>query len=212
VLVLDLEEIRVGGQNHRMASTTRTLLVLAGAIGGAVAVLTACITDYQKGLDDPSYGDPNALAGQRQPGPSSENVGGEGGASGGVSSVVCVANGETLIDGGACDVSFLTDVLGAFGRSNCASTPSCHQGVSPANLPRIEPSDGPGMWAEFAGFKMSDGKPYINPCSTDKAAAGIACNLYETGGCGVHMPQGGQMPPEDIELIDRWLECGSPNN
>jgi hypothetical protein len=212
--VLDLEEIRAGGQNHRMASTTRALLVLAAAIGGAVAVLTACITDYQKGLDDPNYGDPNALAGQRQPGPSSESVGGgEGGASsGGVSNVVCVANGETLIDGGACDVSFLTDVLGAFGRSNCTSGSGCHQGANPAGLPRIETSDGPGTWAEFAAFKLSDGKPYINPCSTDKTAAGMACNLAAENGCGVHMPIGGQLPPEDIAIVERWLECGSPNN
>ena len=196
----------------------RRRFILASAIVTASAALLAlaCTTEYQKGVDDPNFGGPNALAGEKQPGPSSEvtPTAGEGGTAGNGSDIVCVATGGTIVDAGACAVSFERDVLPALGRSTCAQT-SCHGGASPPSPPRIEPGDPRGMWTEFAGFKMNTGGvPYINPCSTDKTKSGLACNLYATGACGVKMPLGGapQMPQEDIDKIDQWLECGSPNN
>ena len=183
----------------------------------------ACTTDYQKGADDVAYGAPNALAGQRQPGSSTDQTtgagsssGGEGGttSSSGGGDIACVkAGGKLLGDAGPCTVTFKTDVLGALGKSSPAcSLPSCHGGNSPPNLPRIDPGDPGAMYTEFAAFKLSNGKPYINPCSIDPAAATIECNLQATGGCGAHMPQGGQLDPADIAKIDTWLKCGSPNN
>ena len=71
------------------------------------------------------------------------------------------------------------------------------------------------MYPLFAGFKMNTGGlAYINPCSTDKTKSGIACNLYAAGNCGVKMPLGGQpqVAQADIDKIDQWLQCGSPNN
>jgi hypothetical protein len=195
-------------------------MILASVVAASASALfaSACMTDYQKGLDDPRYGQPNALAGGSQPGPSSDIkvTGGEGGASSssGGSNILCVGNGGTLLDGGACAVSFANDVLPAFGQSTCTQT-SCHGGATPPSPPRIEPSEPQAMWTLFAGFKMNTGSlPYINPCSTDKTQSGIACNLYATGTCGVKMPLGGtpQMPQADIDKIDQWLECGSPNN
>lgn len=196
-----------------MRPTTRLgLAAFAMTAPLVLAAFAACTTDYQKGLDDPRYGPPNALAGQRQPGPSSENAADGGGAGGGnTDQPVCVANGGTLLDGGPCTVSFANDVLPAFGRSTCA-TPGCHGGVTPANLPRVEPSEAPAMWTEFAGFTLSDGKPYINPCSKDKTQSAIGCNLYANGACGVHMPIGGQLDQADIDKIEQWVECGAPNN
>src|SRR5690349_19372330 len=82
------------------------------AASGVVLVTAACTTDYQKGLDDPNFGAPNALAGQKQPGASSEVAttasgdGGGGGGSSGSSPIVCVSTGGTLLDGGPCAVSF----------------------------------------------------------------------------------------------------------
>jgi hypothetical protein len=195
----------------------RFILPSAVACASTALLALACITDYQKGVDDPDFGAPNALAGQKQPGSSTDvaPVGADGGGGSTTSvNVVCVTSGGTLLEAGApCAVSFEKDVLPALGRSTCAQT-ACHGGASPPTPPRIEPGDPKGMWDEFAGFKMNGGMPYINPCSTDKTKAGLACNLYATGACGVKMPSGGQpqMPQEDIDKIDAWLECGSPNN
>ena len=71
------------------------------------------------------------------------------------------------------------------------------------------------MYQLFSSYKMNAGNlPYINPCSTDKTKSGIACNLYATGYCGVQMPLGGTpaTPQADIDKIEQWLACGSPNN
>ncbi len=197
----------------------RTMLALGLALATGALAVVACTTDYQKGLEDPNFGAPNALAGQKQPGSSTDlaPVGADGGGGGGggtASNIVCVTTGGTIVDGGACAVSFAKDVLPALGNSTCTQT-SCHGGATPPSPPRIEPSDPSGMWTEFASFKMNTGGlPYINPCSTDKTKSGIACNLYATGACGVKMPLGGtpQVAQADIDKIEQWLACGSPNN
>lgn len=199
------------GLHRRLLHLTLVSSVAAGALA------LACTTDYQKGLDDPNFGAPNALAGQKQPGSSTDvaPVGAEGGGGGaGGANIVCVSTGGALLDGGPCAVSFSKDVLPILGNSTCTQT-SCHGGATPPTPPRIEPSDPAAMWAEFAGFKMNTGGlPYINPCSTDKTKSGLACNLYAQGACGVQMPLGGtpQTPEADIQKIEQWLECGSPNN
>jgi hypothetical protein len=194
-------------------------VALASAVIASCAALIAmaCTTDYQLGKDDPNFGDPNALAGQKQPGATTEVAtvpGAEGGTSGGGSTIVCVAAGGTVIDGGPCAVSFKNDILPIFGRSTCVQT-SCHGGATPPSPPRIEPSDAPAMWQLFASFKMNTGNlAYINPCDKDKTKAGMACNLYAVGACGVPMPLGGTpaTPQADIDKIEQWLGCGSPNN
>ena len=199
----------------------RTLLGAVGLAGALAAVGLACTTDYQKGADDPNFGAPNALAGQKQPGTTSDYTGGAGGGDGGGSSSgggaqpACVAAGGTLIaDAGPCTVSFKTDVLGILGNSSpsCASSSSCHGGQNPSNQPKIDPGDPSGTYKEFLAFKLSTGgTPYINPCSTDETKAAIACNLEATA-CGSHMPIGGQVATDQIQKIKDWLKCGSPNN
>jgi hypothetical protein len=199
-------------QNHlvkrRAAHVAAALAIVSG---GAVAILVACTTDYQMGLEDPRFGAPNALAGQKQPGPSSDNAVGEGGTVGG-SGPACVTAGGKVLDGGACTVSFRTDILAAFGAANCQTAGTCHGGATPPNQPRIDPGDGPGMWNEFAAFKLSNGKPYINPCSQDPAQASIACNVNATTPCGAVMPPGVGLPADVVTKIETWLKCGSPNN
>ena len=185
------------------------LCLCAASVG---LLFAACTTDYQLGLEDPNYGNANALAGQRQPGPTSEVVtdGGGGGGGGGASTPECVKRGETLVDGGACAVSFKT-ILAAFKAANC-QTASCHGTATPPNEPRIDPDDPTGMWEEFAGFKLSNGTDYINPCSTDPAKSTIGCNVNAATPCGAVMPPGVGLPGNVVADIETWLKCGAPNN
>lgn len=196
-------------------------LSCAVTVALGAAFLGACTTDYQKGLDDPNYGPPNALENTQRPGGSTDFVSGDGGTPitpGSGPSVLCVKNGGTLVAGGgdggaACAVSFKTDILAILGTAGCAASSDCHGGANPKYQPRIEPSDPSITWPLLAGFQLSDGKPYINPCATDKAQSGLACNLAATGTCGTKMPLGGaQVSAADITKIETWLACGSPNN
>lgn len=183
-----------------------------GAFVMLTAWLAACVTDYQKGLDDPNYGGPNALAGKEPPGPTlatSESDAASG-------SPLCVrAGGQLVADAGACDVSFSKDVLGAFSRATPTCTqPVCHGGPTPLNQPRVDTADGPGTWARFTQFQLDD-KFYVNPCATDPTASGMLCNLLsadDPGACGVHMPQSGQLAADDLAIVEKWLKCGAPNN
>lgn len=195
----------------------RPSMIASACLTGGILLVGACTTDYQQGKGDPSFGGPNALAGQRPPGATTDitDDGGAGASSGVVGGTPkCVTAGGKLAAAGTCAVSFKTDILGAFGLANCA-TANCHGGATPRNVPRIEPSDGPGMWQEFQAFTISTGKPYINPCSVDGTTSTIGCNLIaegQAGLCGVHMPSGAQLPAEAVTKINTWLKCGSPNN
>lgn len=183
------------------------------AISGALATLAACTTDYQKGLEDPRYGGPNALVGAQQPGPTlQESTGASSGAS--AASPVCVQAGGTLVHGGApCAVSFKNDILPAFKAASCQTAGSCHGGESPPNQPRIDPDKDPGIWDTFASYKITDGRAYINPCSTDSAQAAIACNVNRDAPCGSQvMPSGVGLDATMVTKIEDWLKCGSPNN
>jgi hypothetical protein len=193
----------------------RPSLIAAFCLSGGVLAVAACTTDYQQGKGDPNYGGPNALAGQRQPG-ATVDVEAEGGATDPAaigSKPKCVTSGGMQVDGGTCAVSFAKDVLNIYGTAGCSAV-TCHGGATPLNAPRIEPSDGPGMWQEFQAFTLSNGKPYINPCSADPTQSTISCNLAAGPPtlCGTHMPQGGQITPADITKIETWLKCGAPNN
>jgi hypothetical protein len=199
----------MAGQNqHTMRAQS---CVVAGAFG--LIVVAACTTDYQKGLDDPNFGPPNALAGQTQPGPTSDLVSGDGGGTGTTSQPLCVRNGGSLIaDSGTCAVSFKS-ILAAFKTASCQTEGSCHGGASPPNSPRINPDDPNGMWAEFSAFKLSNGKMYVNPCSTDPTQSTIGCNVNGSAPCGTRaMPTDLGLPANVIADIDTWLACGAPNN
>jgi hypothetical protein len=199
----------------------RPTALVAACLTGGILLVGACTTDYQLGQGDPNFGGPNALAGKRPPGATNEtsNEAGAGSTSGASSTPACVAAGGTLAgssapDGGTCAVSFSKEILAAFGLANCA-TAACHLGSTPRNPPQIEPSDGPGTWKILQGFTGSAGLPYINPCSTDDTKAAMGANMLPDPGPakgGVHMPQGAQLPQGDIDKINIWLKCGSPNN
>lgn len=185
--------------------------VCAPSVG--LVFLAACTTDYQKGLGDPNFGDPNALVGKRPPGPTSDNTtvdGGIGTAS--PDSPLCLKSGGALVDAGPCSISFKADILGDFRAATCQTVGSCHGGVSPTYPPRVDPDDGPKMWETFAAFKLTNGQPYINPCSTNPTDSAMLCNLNSKASCGEVMPLGNTYPAESLAKIETWLKCGAPNN
>jgi hypothetical protein len=197
----------------------RPVSVSVSAVSAAVigcAVLLACKTDYQQGLEDPHFGLPNSLSNQTQPGPSSDltTPTGTSGASG-ASGIACVKAGGAEVDGGPCAFSFKTDVLGAFNTAQCAQA-GCHGGTNPPSQPRIDPADGPGMWNEFAAFKMTNGKLYVNPCSTDPTQSGIAVNVNGAASAadrGSLMPLGSNgLAADVVTKLEGWTKCGAPNN
>jgi hypothetical protein len=193
-------------------ASLRVASVVAFA-GAVTALVVACKTDYQQGLDDPHYGGPNSLAGQTQPGPSS----GDTASTGGTSSIACVKDGKTVADGGACTVSFSKDVLPAFAAASCNQTGSCHGGANPPNQPKIDPADPTGTWNAFAAFKLSNGKLYIDPCSTDATQAALAANVNgkaPPADRGTLMPLGSPTGLDTgvIAKLETWLQCASPDN
>ena len=193
----------------------RSSLLAVACLSAAFLAVAACTTDYQQGKGDPSYGGPNALAGQRPPGVTSD-VTSEAGAATETPGAkpACVAAGGTAVDGGTCAVSFSKDILNSFGLANCGTT-NCHGGVTPRNEPGIDPGDPGATWQHLQAFTISTGKPYINPCSTDDTTSTMGCNMIaegQPGACGVHMPSGAQLPADAVTKINTWLKCGSPNN
>jgi hypothetical protein len=198
------------------AMRLRTTMLVVASSSLVLLAVAACTTDYQQGKGDPAFGGPNALAGQRPPGVSSEvaSEAGGGGTDTPGAKPACVAAGGTLVDAGACSVSFSKQILDSFGLANCGTT-NCHGGATPRNEPGIDPGDPGATWQHLQAFTISTGKPYINPCSTDDTASSMGCNMIaegQAGACGVHMPSGAQLPADAITNINTWLKCGSPNN
>jgi hypothetical protein len=181
------------------------------ALALSLAWFVACTTDYQQGKEDPDFGDPNALANQKQPGPTSESTVTTGSTA---TTPECVRTGGALVEAGACTTSFKGNVLAAFLSAGCSAV-GCHGGTTPASQPRIDPNDGPGTWAVFAAFKLTNGKILINPCSTDPATSALGANLNPNAPAadrGVLMPPGVVGLPGAIPTIEAWQRCGSPNN
>lgn len=196
---------------------SRGFFLVTAAVG--VAVIAACTTDYQKGLDDPNYGAPNALAGQ-QPPPASQQLGaveGTSSSSGGATTTaaepLCQSTGGALIDGGACSTSFATAVLPALVAGGCDAV-GCHGGPSPANQPKIDGKDPLATYTAFAQYKATNGKPYIDPCSIDPNDSVIAFNIDPAAPAA---SKGTEMPPSAglaaaVTTVTTWVKCGAPNN
>ena len=170
------------------------------AIAGAVAL--ACTTDYQKGVDDPLYGGPNALANQKAPGSTGDTLPAADG-SAPASGPAC---GTPVADAGACTVSFKTQIFPTL-TATCLGA-GCH-----SNTPPLIAADAPTTYDTFVKFKISDGEAiYVNPCTVDDTKSKIVCNLQGKTGCGTKMPLSKTYADTDIANITTWLKCGAPNN
>ncbi len=190
-------------------------LTWALLFGIACATTTAVVacgeTDYTAGVYDKRYGQPDSLRGASPPeGYNSASDGGDA-ATGGNPSALCQGKGP--VDGGTCSVSFKTTLLPLY-IASCGSV-SCH-GVPNGAKPQMDPASPDITWANFVSQKPITGKPYVNPCSTDKTSASIVCNMAAAGAsCGTGMPlssPGSLATMPIVTQTDTWLACGSPNN
>ncbi len=178
--------------------------------GVACVACVACValacgeTDYSLGLDNKKYGNPGSLKGELPPPPFDP---GNPKAVPPTPATLCDGGGP--MDGGACSVRFSTDILPKL-VAECAT---CHTATG-TTLPQIDKANSSKTWENFVKQKRIENKPYINPCSTDKAAASLVCNMAATGACGNRMPYQTTIgaSPQLITAADTWLACGSPNN
>lgn len=174
-----------------------------GAFGGVAftgAIVLACTTDYQKGVDDPNYGGPNALSNTKAPPAFGSTATGDSDA--GSSGLKC---GTAVTPDPACTVSFKDKILPTL-TATCVGS-SCHTTTDP-----IITADAKTTYDNFVKFATSVNKFYINPCSKDDTQSIFACNLEGATGCGVKMPLSGTYDAAKIADIRTWLKCGSPNN
>lgn len=179
------------------------------AIGGVVAL--ACTTDYQKGVDDPIFGAPEALAGRKPPGRTGAVGTGDGDGGGGAAGGPgCVSEGKALVDGGACAVTF-SQVMATFDNAGCGNS-GCHNAGSIYDPQPIDTSNPDALYALLTNFKLSNGLYYVNPCSTNIDESSLHCNLDTLGTCGTRMPSGRTFPPQDLNAVKLWVECGAPKN
>lgn len=115
-----------------------------------------------------------------------------------------------LPDAGPCSVSFATTLwpnMAATGKWLCAST-NCHGGVTQPVF-----QDPAGAYTALSN-RLTAGKPYINPCSTDPAASSFYCNMGGGGTpCGNPMPLNAPAATMmELDQIRTWVQCGAPNN
>lgn len=175
------------------------------ALAGVVAALGACTTDYQENKEDPPWGW-NSLSNKKQPGGSLERGSTAVSQAG---EAACKGAGGTIVEQTTpCATSFKTDIVPLLAACGVVG---CHGGASPANQPPIDAANPEQLWKEFASFKLND-KYYVNPCSTDPAESAIECNSNLDAPCGVVMPPGTGLTPDQIATINAWTTCGAPNN
>lgn len=194
------------GLSLRASRTSLALLV----VGGVAAI--ACTTDYQKGVDDPSFGAPEALKDRKPPGRSSDlgGGGGDGGGGGGDDQPACVVAGGAIVDGGACAVTF-ADVLATFDQAGCGNA-GCHNAGSIYDPQPIDTSNPDATYALLTKFKLSNGTPYVNPCSVDPAESSIYCNLDTLATCGTRMPSASTFRADLLSIVETWVKCGAPKD
>lgn len=124
-----------------------------------------------------------------------------------------VCEGGTPPDAG-CTVSYTKDIwpmMAATGVWKCADS-NCHGGT--ALNPYI--NDPASAYANLIAYKIN-GKPYVNPCTTDPSKSTFVCNL--DGTCGqqaMPVPDSSKnlMPAvaTDIGKVRSWMQCGAPFN
>ncbi len=175
----------------------------------AAAVIACGETDYTAGVYDKRYGPPEALRAVDPPSAYNNSFDGGDAAAAGNPATICDGGGP--IDGGPCAVSFKTTLMPLF-ITNCGSA-SCHSAATGVK-PKMDPANPDVTWANFVAQQPITGKRYINPCSTDKTASSIVCNMAATPcGTGMPLPAPGSFAAQPIATqTDIWLACGSPNN
>ncbi len=165
---------------------------------GAAAIV-ACDLEV-----DTKYGPHSGLskANLPQPPAAEGGTGGDGGTSCG-----------TPVDGGACTVSYATDIWPKMQTAWHCSDAKCHGGTS--YQPQLDSAD--NAYANLMAYKIGT-KAYLNPCSIDPDASAFICNISNPF-CGTgQMPfpdntlGSGPMSGGDLTLVTTWIQCGAPKN
>jgi hypothetical protein len=204
-LSAEREAVIMGEMGRRVVSVRSW----AGVVFVVGAGVIACETDYQKGLDDPTYKWPQqTFSGPAATATSTATSTTDSGPPPATAGAACVAAGGTLMSATSCTKHF-ADVLLAFKTAGCDNAVGCHGGTQ---APHFDTSDSAGTWSTFASFKLSTGQLYLDPCSTDSSKSGILCNLSGTS-CGTKMPYNlPSYPDTGLADLKTWLECGSPHD
>lgn len=158
----------------------------------------ACVTETE-----PRFGPPNTWYQTQPPDPTRD------------AAAVPPIDASSCADAGACAVKFSTDIFplmqdtGAWG---CSKLGICH---GPNSVkPEIDNADPSKAYNSLRAFQVA-GKPYILPCSTNKAESSFRCNLEPPGSagvCGSSMPKGTPAAAGDLQKLETWISCGAPNN
>lgn len=168
------------------------------------AAALACTTDYQKGLDDPKYADPNSLSNQTPPGASIDETPTASSSGGAAAGPKC----GTPVAPGTCGLTFAKDVIPVLQPGGCGTGVSCHAmgGVPPV----IDFANPDATYLNLANYSAQGGKFYVNPCSVDPAESKIVANLDPA-----NPDRGTVMPPTvglaaAVTVVTNWVKCGSP--
>jgi hypothetical protein len=175
---------------------------LLASLGVALLLLWACGS-----TEEVKFGGPNALSKDKAPPTPGENgtvtdggISGEAGA--------CTPAGD-----GSCTVSWSKDLVPLFGEDGgwgCSKGGSCHGGAA---SPPINNNDPKQAYDQLRAYKGIRNTPYINPCSLNPDDSTFKCNLSAAPAtCGSPMPKGTAALPADMQKLETWLRCGSPNN
>jgi hypothetical protein len=207
-----------------MRSLLGVLVGLSVGLGAAIACSNYVPPDV------PTYGPPGALQGKAPlfegdgggGGTVTEDAGGGGGGEGGgVAEFYCQTQGGILIaDAGPCTVSFQQTIyknMQAGGSWNCAAVVGCHGNTSTPLAPSLTGTTAQSFYDTLANYSLAYGTPittvaYVNPCSTNPAESGFACNTASTGTCSIEMPSGVPLSATDQQTIATWVACGAPFN
>jgi hypothetical protein len=196
---------------------------LAGACGNYVPPDVASDQGPANGLQGKSIpGPPDEEGGSGvAPSSSSGSSSGTGTSSGGPTGpFLCQTQtpAGTIVDGGACSVSFTNDIypkMQSGGTWGCAVAGTCHGG---ATAPNLQGSTAASFYTGLA----TDGVPVngvtvpvVNPCSTSPTESVFVCVTVPTGAtgaCSSQMPISTPISAADNATIATWVACGAPFN
>jgi hypothetical protein len=159
-------------------------------------------------VPETSFGDPTGLRTQNIPGEGGVVI--TGACEAGLPADILDASRDA--EAGACKVSFANNLYPRFladGGWKC-SAPACH--AAGGQLPLLDAASPDTILAALHAYTL-EGRPYLVASTDgggDPTKSSIYCNL--SGSCGVAMPQGQRLVPQEVCALETWLRCGAPNN
>jgi hypothetical protein len=174
----------------------------------AIPLLCAAVASFGcSSLDNTNFGPPGGLTGKKIPLPAGSDSGGSPPTDAGAADA-----GNT-----DCGVSWANQIfpqMAPTGSWRCADATSCHGGLQAPQMA----TDPRATYATLAAYTMQFAPqrlPYLLPGDSDPSKSGIECNLSSST-CGNRMPlvtSGARLlDSQEMQMIDIWVRCGSPDN